>query len=122
LGRNAVACRAQGFGRGAPCRAFDRGRAPGRFGSTDVGRVAEQVTARPRRPMVCRSAEANSGGNGQSAETARHQEEGKTACENLSGGATGLARAIRILVGCMSASGPNPDINCRNCRTGPGFP
>jgi len=28
--------------------------------------------------MVCRSPEANSGGNGQSAETAGHQEEGET--------------------------------------------
>jgi hypothetical protein len=47
--------------------------------------VADQVTAWPRRPMVCRSPEANSGGNGQSAETAGHQEEGETVRENLAG-------------------------------------
>jgi hypothetical protein len=33
--------------------------------------------------MVYRSSEANSGGKGQSAETAGHQEEGETVCENL---------------------------------------
>ena len=48
-----------------------------------VGGVADQVTAWPRRPMVCRSPEANSGGNGQSAETAGRHEEGKTIRENL---------------------------------------
>ena len=53
--------------------------------STDVGGVANEVTAWARRPMVCRSPEANSGGNGQSAETAGHQEEGETVCENLAG-------------------------------------
>ena len=53
--------------------------------SADVGGVADQVTARTRRPMVCRSPEANSGGYGQGAETAGHQEEGETVCENLAG-------------------------------------
>src|SRR5216684_2807573 len=43
------------------------------------------LTDRPRRPMVCRSPEANSGGNGQSAETAGHQKEDETVCENLAG-------------------------------------
>jgi hypothetical protein len=35
--------------------------------------------------MVHRSPEANSGGNGQGAETAGHQEEGETVCKNLAG-------------------------------------
>jgi hypothetical protein len=47
--------------------------------------VADQVTAWARRPMVCRSPEANSRGNGESAETAGHQEKGETVCENLAG-------------------------------------
>ena len=85
LGRNAIACRAQGFGRGSPFRAADRGRAAGWLDPTDVGGVADQVTAWTRRPMVCRSPEANSGGNGQSAETAGHQEEGERVCEGASG-------------------------------------
>jgi hypothetical protein len=33
--------------------------------------------------MVCRSPEANAGGNGQGAQTAGHQEEGETLYENL---------------------------------------
>ena len=52
---------------------------------TDVGGVANEVATWTRRPVVHRSLEANSGGNGQSAETAGHQEEGETVGENLTG-------------------------------------
>jgi hypothetical protein len=47
--------------------------------------VANEVAARARWPVVYRAPEANSGGKGQSAETAGHQEEGETVCENLAG-------------------------------------
>src|SRR5271169_4165604 len=85
LGRNGISCCAQGFGRGAPVGDAYRGRASGWFDSSDVGGVADQVTAWLRRPIVCRSPESNSGGNGQSAETADHREGGETVCENLAG-------------------------------------
>jgi hypothetical protein len=42
--------------------------------------MADQVTAWTCQPVVHRSPEANSGGNGQSAETAHHQEKGETVC------------------------------------------
>ena len=45
--------------------------------TTDVGGVADQVTARACRPMVYRSPEANSGRDGQGAKTVGHQEEGE---------------------------------------------
>ena len=70
---------------GSPFRAPHRRRAARWLDCTDVGGVADEVAAWARWPMVCRSLEANSGGNGQSAETAGHQEEGETVCENLAG-------------------------------------
>jgi len=77
--------RAQGSGRGAPCRAADRGRAAGWLDAADVGGVADQVAAWTRRPVVCRSPEAISGGYGQGTETASQQEEGRTVCQSLVG-------------------------------------
>src|SRR6195256_1244697 len=85
LGRNAIACRAQGFGRGSPFRAPHRRRAARWFDSTDVGGVANEVATWPRRPMVCRSPEANAGGHGQGAEMAGHQEKAETVYEYLAG-------------------------------------
>jgi hypothetical protein len=48
--------------------------------------------------MVYRSPEANSGGNGQSAETAGHQEEAETVCENLAGRWCGIPRSELIVL------------------------
>jgi N-ethylmaleimide reductase len=45
---------------------------PGIYRPAHVGGMADQVTAWTRRPMVYRSSEANSGGSGQSAESAGH--------------------------------------------------
>jgi NADH:flavin oxidoreductase / NADH oxidase family len=45
---------------------------PGIYRPAHVGGMADQVTAWTRRTMVYRSSEANSGGSGQSAESAGH--------------------------------------------------
>ena len=83
--RRASTASAQGLGRRPPFRAPHRRRAARWLDCTDVGGVANEVATRARRPMFHRSLEANSGGNGRSAETAGHQEEGETVGENLAG-------------------------------------